>query len=192
MMTVINVRTCSAVCTHVLYTPVMCRNTVCMYVRMYVSPLSSLYYQVRLAVHSQMGWLLVGCNIFPTPVQGSCLDAVRHLHSVPPFYCFHKCYYSWFTAFSLPSSVSLPFSHLPPTPSSSSPPSSPPLPLFLPPLQMMSPLAEEKEWFVSKDVLQKVLVPHPKLRAAIFPPPPKKGTPAETQDISVYHLLQVN
>lgn len=58
-------------------------------------------------------------------------------------------------------------------------------------LQMMSPLAVEKEWFVSKDVLQEVLAPHPKLRAAIFPPPPKKGTPAETQDISLYQLLQV-
>ena len=46
-------------------------------------------------------------------------------------------------------------------------------------------------WHVEEQVLKEALAPHPKLKAAIFPPPAKEGSPAETQDISLYQLLQV-
>ena len=58
--------------------------------------------------------------------------------------------------------------------------------------QATAPASANEVWHVEEQLLREALVPHPKLMAAIFPPPPKKGTPAETQDISLYQLLQVS
>jgi len=47
-------------------------------------------------------------------------------------------------------------------------------------------------WYVDSSVLRPAVAAYPTLQAAIFPPPPTTLTPAQSQDITVYQLLQVS
>ena len=47
-------------------------------------------------------------------------------------------------------------------------------------------------WYVDPSVLRPAVAAYPTLQAAIFPPPPTTLTPAQSQDITVYQLLQVS
>ena len=47
-------------------------------------------------------------------------------------------------------------------------------------------------WYVDPVSLRLAVSAYPSLQAALFPPPPTTITPAQSQDISVYQLLQVS
>ena len=48
------------------------------------------------------------------------------------------------------------------------------------------------QWYVDPSVLRPAIAAYPTLQAAIFPAPPTTLTPAQSQDITVYQLLQVS
>lgn len=47
-------------------------------------------------------------------------------------------------------------------------------------------------WYVEPNLFRRAIAAYPSLQAAIFPPPPTTVTPAQSQDISLYQLLQVS
>ena len=48
------------------------------------------------------------------------------------------------------------------------------------------------QWYVDPSILRPTIAAYPTLQAAIFPAPPTTLTPAQSQDITVYQLLQVS
>ena len=48
------------------------------------------------------------------------------------------------------------------------------------------------QWYVDPSVLRPAIAAYPTLQAAVFPAPPTTLTPAQSQDITVYQLLQVS
>ena len=48
------------------------------------------------------------------------------------------------------------------------------------------------QWYVDPSILRPAIAAYPTLQAAIFPAPPTTLTPAQSQDITVYQLLQVS
>ena len=61
----------------------------------------------------------------------------------------------------------------------------------VPPLQALSPSSAGQPWHADPSVLKPAVAAYPTLQAALFPPPPTTLTPAQSQDITVYQLLQV-
>ena len=61
--------------------------------------------------------------------------------------------------------------------------------VFLP--QALSSSSSEQPWHVDPSLLKSSVAAYPTLQAALFPPPPTSLTPAQSQDITVYQLLQV-
>lgn len=55
----------------------------------------------------------------------------------------------------------------------------------------MNVVSEAKPYHADPDQLRQSLAPYPTLQAAVFPSPPTRLTPAESQDVSVYELLKV-
>eukprot|EP00731_Ephydatia_muelleri_P024048 Em0016g319a len=53
------------------------------------------------------------------------------------------------------------------------------------------PSNRRKDYYVDRNVLERALEPYPTLKAAISPPPESTTSPAQTQDITVYQLLEV-
>ena len=47
-------------------------------------------------------------------------------------------------------------------------------------------------WYIEPNMFRRAIAAYPSLQAAIFPPPPTNVTPAQSQDISLYQLLQVS
>ena len=47
-------------------------------------------------------------------------------------------------------------------------------------------------WYVEPATFRRAIAAYPSLQAAIFPPPPTTVTPAHSQDITLYQLLQVS
>eukprot|EP00731_Ephydatia_muelleri_P024068 Em0016g339a len=52
------------------------------------------------------------------------------------------------------------------------------------------PSNRRKDYYVDRNVLERALEPYPTLKAAISPPPESTTSPAQTQDITVYQLLE--
>ena len=59
-------------------------------------------------------------------------------------------------------------------------------------LQSMNSSNSHQPWYVDPVSLRLAVSAYPSLQAALFPPPPTTITPAQSQDISVYQLLQVS
>ena len=57
-------------------------------------------------------------------------------------------------------------------------------------LQALSPSSSDQPWYVDPSVLKPAVAAYPTLQAALFPPPPTSLTAAQSQDITVYQLLQ--
>ena len=68
----------------------------------------------------------------------------------------------------------------------------PPLPPPLSLLQAMNPVNQSHRWYVDAELLKRALVVYPTLQAAVFPSPPTKLTPAESQDVTMYELMKVS
>ena len=59
-------------------------------------------------------------------------------------------------------------------------------------LQAMDSVNKHQPWYVEPVALKVAVAAYPSLQAAVFPPPPTTLTPAQSQDITVYDLLQVS
>ena len=59
-------------------------------------------------------------------------------------------------------------------------------------MQAMNAKNSGQPWYIDPTTFRRAIAPYPSLQAAIFPPPPTTATPAQSQDISVYQLLQVS
>ena len=55
----------------------------------------------------------------------------------------------------------------------------------------MAPSSSEQPWHVDSSVLKSSVAAYPTLQAALFPPHSTSFTAAQSQDITVYQLLQV-
>ena len=55
----------------------------------------------------------------------------------------------------------------------------------------MASANSHEAWYVDPNVLRPAIAAYPTLLAAIFPPPPTSLTPSQSQDVTVYMLLQV-
>ena len=64
--------------------------------------------------------------------------------------------------------------------------------LTLPFLQAMNSVNSDQPWYVDPVTLRRAVSAYPSLKAALFPSPPTSFSPAHSQDISVYQLLQVS
>ena len=58
--------------------------------------------------------------------------------------------------------------------------------------QAMNSKNSGQPWYVEPNTFRRAIAAYPSLQAAIFPPPPTSVTPAQSQDISLYQLLQVS
>jgi len=56
----------------------------------------------------------------------------------------------------------------------------------------MNDCNKTEPWYADSAVLKQATSAYTSLQAAIFPPAPTSLTPAQSQDITVYELLQVN
>ena len=70
------------------------------------------------------------------------------------------------------------------------PPTSPPLSPSLLGQAMVASNSLEG-WYADPRILRQSVAAYPTLQAALFPPPPTNLTPAQSQDVTVYTLLQV-
>ena len=59
-------------------------------------------------------------------------------------------------------------------------------------MQAMNAKNSGQPWYVDPTTFRRAIAAYPSLQAAIFPPPPTTATPAQSQDISLYQLLQVS
>ena len=59
------------------------------------------------------------------------------------------------------------------------------------PVQAMNAENSGQPWYVEATTFRRAIAAYPSLQAAIFPPPPTTVTPAQSQDITLYQLLQV-
>lgn len=46
-------------------------------------------------------------------------------------------------------------------------------------------------WYAESSKIKEAIAAYPSLQAAVFPPLPTSVTPAQSQDITLYQLLQV-
>ena len=59
-------------------------------------------------------------------------------------------------------------------------------------MQAMDVEDKGSPWYVDPSLMRQAVAAYPSLQAAVFPPPPTTLTPAQSQDITVYQLLQVS